>query len=84
MNQVICPQTDEEFERYYHFRWTLLKKPWDQPQGSEKDEYESHAIHRMIVDADHQPIAVARLVVISVEEGQIRYMAVAKAQRGKV
>jgi len=83
MYQVISPETEEDFERYYQLRWQLLRQPWDLPQGSEKDEYESFALHRMIVDGDNTPIAVARLHVTSVEEGQIRYMAVAKEHRGQ-
>jgi thioesterase domain-containing protein len=83
MYQVISPSTDEDFESYYQLRWLLLRKPWDQPQGSEKDEYDTHAIHCMIVDDDKQPIAIGRLHVTSVEEGQIRYMAVTKEHRGK-
>ena len=81
MYKVITPQTDEEFERYYQCRWRLLRKPWHQPEGSEKDEYESHAIHRMIINDEDEPIAVGRLHVTSVDEGQIRYMAVDKAYR---
>lgn len=83
MYQVISPVSEADFERYYHLRWVLLRQPWDQPEGSEKDEYESHAMHRMVVDENNQPIAVARLHLTSVDEGQIRYMAVAKEHRGK-
>lgn len=82
MYQVVSPETEEEFDRYYHLRWKLLRKPRDLPVGSEKDEYETFALHRMIKDSDNNPIAVARLHVTSVDEGQIRYMAVAKAHRG--
>lgn len=82
MYQVVSPKTEEDFERYYKVRWKLLRKPWDLPEGSEKDEYESHAYHRMIVDGDNNPIAVGRLHVTDVEEGQIRYMAVEKKHRG--
>ena len=83
MYQVITPQTDEEFEQYYQLRWQLLRQPWDLPRGSECDEYESHGYHRMILDSEQQPIAVGRLHVTSVDEGQIRYMAVMKKYRGK-
>ena len=83
MYKVISPETEQEFERYYQFRWHLLRAPWNQPPGSEKDEYESHAIHRMIVDDQGEPMAIGRLHVTSIEEGQIRYMAVSKAYRGE-
>ncbi len=83
MYKVISPVSETDFERYYHFRWCQLRQPWDLPPGSEKDEYDSLAMHRMIVDEDNQPIAVARLHVTSIEEGQIRYMAVNTQNRNK-
>ena len=83
MYQVISPDSEAAFERYYHFRWCQLREPWGQPLGSEKDEYDVYALHRMIVDDNNQPIAVARLQVISLEEGQIRFMAVDKTYRCK-
>lgn len=82
MYQVISPSTDAEFEIYYDLRWQLLCKPWNQPEGSEKDEYDTHGIHRMVVDEQGKPIAIGRLHVTSMEEGQIRHMAVAPAHQG--
>jgi thioesterase domain-containing protein len=83
MYQVISPDTPAAFKGYYHFRWRQLRQPWDQPEGSEKDEYDSHAMHRMIVDENNHPVAVARLHLTSLEEGQIRFMAVDRAHRCK-
>ena len=34
------PETAEEFDAYYNLRWMVLRAPWNQPTGSEKDEYE--------------------------------------------
>ncbi len=82
MYQVITPTSDEQFEAYFHFRWKLLCKPWQQPQGSEKDEYDTHGIHRMVVDENNKPIAIGRLHVTSMEEGQIRHMAVHPEHQG--
>lgn len=83
MFQVTTPDTAQALEDYYHFRWTMLRKPWGQPEGSEKDEYDSHAIHRMVVDEHNQLIATGRLHITDVEEGQVRYMAVSENVRGK-
>lgn len=70
------PETEEEFKRYYHLRWKLLRAPWRQPEGSEFDELENQCLHLMAVDEDGQVIAVARLQFNSSNEAQIRYMAV--------
>ena len=34
---VIEPQTQEEFKQYYSLRYEILRKPWRQPKGSERD-----------------------------------------------
>ena len=70
------PETEEEFKNYYHLRWRLLRAPWHQPEGSERDELENQCFHLIAVDEDAQIIAVARLQFNSSDEAQIRYMAV--------
>ena len=77
--QLRQPETEEEFKRYYKLRWTLLRAPWNQPQGSEIDELEEQCFHIMAVDAESETIGVARLQFNSDTEAQIRYMAVAGA-----
>lgn len=73
--EIRSPQTPEEFEQYYNLRWALLRKPWKQPPGSEKDELEDHAIHRVAI-SDNRIVGVARLHKIDDNISQIRYMAV--------
>ena len=75
--EIKQPQTGEEFRRYYHFRWQLLRAPWQQPQGSEIDDIESQCIHVMAIDNKNNVIAVARLQYNTDTEAQLRYMAVA-------
>lgn len=83
MNIVLrSPDTEEEFKNYYHFRWKILRKPWNQPNGSEKDEFENDAFHLMVC-IDNEIIGVGRLHLNSDVEGQIRYMAVKKNYRGQ-
>jgi predicted GNAT family N-acyltransferase len=77
------PETEEEFKRYYKLRWTLLRAPWNQPQGSEIDELEEQCFHIMAVDAESETIGVARLQFNSATEAQIRYMAVSKTHERK-
>ena len=77
-NMYICePKTREDFRRYYHLRWKILRKPWNQPKGSEiDDDLEDKSIHLMICVENGRPIGVARLHFNNSEEAQIRYMAI--------
>jgi GNAT superfamily N-acetyltransferase len=76
------PGNDQEFEAYYAFRWRHLRAPWNQPPGSEKDEYEAEAIHLAAYDDAGRLIGVGRLHRIEGNRGQIRYMAVESERRG--
>jgi predicted GNAT family N-acyltransferase len=80
---ITQPQTPEEFEKYYDLRWRILRAPWDQPRGSEKDEKEDGAIHVMVYEKDKIPVGVGRVHFNSAEEAQVRYMAVEEDQQGK-
>lgn len=77
------PTSENEFEKYYFARWEILRKPWNQPLGSEKAEDDSKAIHGMLVDKEDCVIAVSRLHYNTTEEAQIRYMGVLEEYRGK-
>ena len=79
---VTSPKTRQEFERYYDVRWRILRAPWNQPAGSERDEYEDDAYHVMVCISGRIPVGVGRLHFNTTEEAQIRYMAVEESQRG--
>lgn len=83
MYKVDKPVTTEDFEKYYHFRWLMLRKPWNYPEGSEKDEYEQVSEHRMVLDNKGNVIAVGRVHLNTSEEAQLRHMAVAPEAQGK-
>jgi len=70
------PETPEEFAQYFDLRWRVLRAPWQQPVGSEKDALEDTSHHIMACDSDGNTIGVARLQFNSSSEAQIRYMAV--------
>jgi N-acetylglutamate synthase-like GNAT family acetyltransferase len=70
------PQTNEEFERYYDLRWRMLRAPWNQPKGTEKDPIEDIAFPIMVCEVDGIPIGVGRVHFNSDDEAQIRSMAV--------
>ena len=80
---IIEPQTPKEFEAYYLLRYEILRKPWNQPEGSEKDDIEDKCIHAMAMDENKEAIGVCRLQLNSQEEAQIRYMAVDDRMQGK-
>ena len=73
---IIEPSSADEFHRYYDLRWKILRAPWNQPRGSERDELEQSSRHLMMVDSKQAVIAVGRLHFNSIREAQIRYMAV--------
>jgi len=83
MFKLITPKTANQQNKYYHFRWQMLREPWRMPIGSERDEYDEMSHHRMIVDGKGRPMAVGRLYITPDNEGQIRYMAVKPNRRSK-
>ncbi|MDQ3117252.1 MAG: GNAT family N-acetyltransferase [Verrucomicrobiota bacterium] len=77
------PLTPAEWADYFDLRWRILRAPWDQPRGSERDEAEETSEHLMIADPDYRPLAVGRLHFNSSAEAQVRYMAVEPSARGQ-
>ncbi len=73
---IIEPQTQKEFEAYYFLRYEILRKPWNQPRGSEKDDIEKKCIHIMARDKNNFVVGVCRLQINSSTEAQLRYMGV--------
>jgi N-acetylglutamate synthase-like GNAT family acetyltransferase len=85
MNQsirIIEPQTQKEFEAYYLLRYEVLRKPWNQPVGSEKDANEETSIHIMAVDENNTVLGVCRVQLNSPSEAQLRFMAVKENTQG--
>ena len=80
--EITEPQSEEDFLHYYHLRWKILRQPWGQPVGSEKDELEEESIHLMAVE-DSVICGVGRGHLNTEAEAQIRYMAVDQHHQGK-
>ena len=80
--KIVSPKTKKEFEKYYDLRWRILRKPWNQSIGSEKDEIENTTIHLMVIEGS-KIIGVGRGQFNTRKEAQIRYMAVEENQQGK-
>jgi predicted GNAT family N-acyltransferase len=79
---IKSPITQDEWESYYRLRFTILRKPWNQPLGSEVLADESEAIHAMVIE-DDQIIGVARMHKSGENQGQVRCVAVAAEAQGK-
>jgi len=60
----------------------MLRKPWQQPRGSEKDELEENAAHQAAI-LNNKIIAVGRIHFTEQNEAQIRYMAVDREHQSK-
>ena len=73
--KVIEPLTSEEFDEYFYLRWKILRKPWNQPPGSETDLAEESSIHAMIL-RNGIAVGVCRMQFNDNYTAQIRYMAV--------
>lgn len=71
MYHLRVPETEQELQQYYQFRWEMLRKLLHQPPGSERDAYDGMAHHQMVVDEQGQPVAVGRLYVNADNEASI-------------
>ncbi len=83
MIEIRAPKIAEEWDKYYQLRWEVLRKPWNQALGSEKDTSEDTSIHFMAIDETNEILGVCRLQKNSEAEGQIRFMAVSEKAQGK-
>ena len=81
--QLIQPQTPAQWQAYYALRYQILRAPWQQPPGSERDDAEERASHRMIISASGDVLAVGRIQPLGEGRAQIRYMAVHADWQGK-
>ncbi len=80
--KIIEPQSSQEFEAYYLIRYNTLRKPWNQPIGSEKDNHEAESIHAMAVNENNEVLGVCRLQYNSETEAQLRFMGVINEAQG--
>lgn len=83
MYHLRVPQTAQELEQYYQFRWEMLRKPLHQPKGSERDAWDAMAHHQMVVDEEGNPVAIGRLYVNAENEASIRFIAVSPTVQDK-
>jgi N-acetylglutamate synthase-like GNAT family acetyltransferase len=74
--RLVEPSSEEELTAYYDLRWQILRKPWDQPRGSERDDLDATSYKLMLKTPADRAVAVGRLHFNSPEEAQVRFMAV--------
>lgn len=79
---VRAPRSEAEWDAYYRLRWRVLRQPWQQPPGSERDPLDANGVHRMVCDGE-RVLAVGRLHRVDDDRVQIRYVAVDERCRGQ-
>ena len=79
---ILRPLSEEDYDLMYNLRWKVLRKPWQQPKGSEKDDIENES-YPFIVIFNGIVVATARLHKNNEGEGQIRYLAVERDFRNQ-
>lgn len=72
---IIREANSEEFSEVLNLRWRILRKPWNQPKGSETDDMENASIS-FIALLNDKIVGTARFHKNTSEEGQIRYLAI--------
>jgi len=70
------PTSAADWDAYYELRWRVLRAPWEQPRGSERDPTDASAYHLCAKYSDGRLLGCGRLHLNAPEEAQIRYMAV--------
>ena len=80
--EIKTPVTEKEWEAYFMLRYQVLRAPWNQPIGSERDALEDQGFHLAVFEGDCI-LGVGRLDALDAETGQIRYMAVDPMAQGK-
>ena len=76
------PCSSADWETYFDLRWRVLRHPWGQPRGSERDPEDKSAFHLLLSDPSGKALACGRLHRTAPGEAQVRYMAVVENARG--
>ena len=76
------PRSPSEWDAYFDLRWRILRQPWGQPRGSERDSEDKLAFHLLLIDPARKPLACGRLHFNAPDEAQVRFMAVDQSAHG--
>lgn len=80
--EIRSPKTAAEWDSYYDLRYRILREPWNQPRGSERNVGDESALHAAYFH-NGKILGVARLDLMENKIGQIRFMAVETDFQGK-
>jgi len=69
------PKNELEWEQYYDLRYRILRQPWNQPRGSERNEGDATGLHFALYENEILK-AIARLDINDNRSAQVRFMAV--------
>lgn len=84
MIQIKSPLTREDFKNYYDLRYKILRQPWGQPRGTEKDDYEPISQHFMAIDdASGELLGVVKLFEKEPGVAWFSHLAVASSHQKK-
>ena len=62
MIEVQEPSSSLEWDAYYKIRWEILRKPLGLKKGSERDDLENKAIHRLIKHGNERSLRELGLI----------------------
>lgn len=82
MIEVREPQSDQEWKDYYHLRYTILRKPLNQPIGSEKNDGDEAGQHFALYENSNLK-GIGRLDSPESNISQIRFFCVDSSAQGK-
>ena len=73
--EIRVPKNEIEWEHYYDLRYRILRQPWNQPRGSERNEGDATGLHFALYENEILK-AIARLDINDNKSAQVRFMAV--------
>ena len=82
MIEVKSPITPKEWDDYYNLRFEILRKPLDQPKGSERNEGDLTGNHFAIYENTLLK-AIGRLDTVDKTTSQVRFFCTAISSQGK-
>ena len=80
---VRSPTSPDEWEAYFDLRWRILRRPWGQQRGSERDSMDGSAFHLLLLDPARKALACGRLHFTAPDEVQVRFITVDEDMRGR-
>lgn len=76
---IKAPESKDDFKTYYALRYQVLREPWGQPKGTEKDDFEPISRHFMAVDEETgNVLGVVKWFEKESGTGQFSHLAVAR------